>query len=155
MQCACAILSSVPCPPLHYFPTLSHKRHDFRKKNIIEHKICVLIFSTTFVWNISHFTNNWARYDQKMYIGLHVKYPILLSDCNEIWILSEYFLKILKYQISWKSVQWEPSCSMRTDGPTGTTKLIVVLRDFSKAHFNFNCSAKLYFDTQHLSYFHQ
>jgi hypothetical protein len=28
--------------------TLSHKRHDFRKK-AIEHKMCVLIFSTIFV----------------------------------------------------------------------------------------------------------
>jgi hypothetical protein len=26
--------------------TLSHKRHDFRKKNFIEYKLCVLIFST-------------------------------------------------------------------------------------------------------------
>jgi len=32
-QCACAILSSVPCPTLQYFPTLSHKRHNFRKKS--------------------------------------------------------------------------------------------------------------------------
>ena len=29
-----------------YFSTLSHKRNDFRK-NVTEHKICVLIFSTT------------------------------------------------------------------------------------------------------------
>jgi len=28
------------------------------------------------------------------------------------------FRKILKYQISWKSVQWEASRSMRTDGRT-------------------------------------
>ena len=27
---------------------------DFRKK-ITEHKMCVLIFSTTFAWNISHY----------------------------------------------------------------------------------------------------
>ena len=29
------------------------------------------------------------------------------------------FEKVLKYRISCKSVQWEPSCSMRTDGWTG------------------------------------
>jgi len=36
------------CPTLQYFSTLSHKRHDFRRE-VIENKICVLIFSTTFV----------------------------------------------------------------------------------------------------------
>jgi hypothetical protein len=39
MQCACAILSSVPCPALQYFSTLSHKRHDFQGRKVIEHKI--------------------------------------------------------------------------------------------------------------------
>ena len=28
--------------------TLSHKRHDF-KKEVIEHKMCISVFSTTFV----------------------------------------------------------------------------------------------------------
>jgi hypothetical protein len=31
-----------------YFSTLSHKRRNFRRKTI-EHKMCILIFSTTFV----------------------------------------------------------------------------------------------------------
>ena len=65
MQRACAILSSVACLPLQYFSTLSHERHDFRGGEVTEHKMCVLISFTTFVWNISHSKKNWARYDKK------------------------------------------------------------------------------------------
>jgi hypothetical protein len=39
------IMSSVACPALPNFSSLSHKRRDFRKK-VIKHKTCVLIFST-------------------------------------------------------------------------------------------------------------
>jgi len=46
-----------------------------------------------------------------VYIGLHVKYPLFLSDFNG----TLFFSIIIKYQISWKSVQWEPSCSMWAD----------------------------------------
>jgi hypothetical protein len=42
---------------------------------------------------------------KKMYIGLHVKYPLFTSDFNEIWILSTIFRIIFKYKISRKSVQ--------------------------------------------------
>ena len=38
-----------------------------------------------------------------------------------------------KHNISWKSVQWEPSCSMWTDGQAGRrtdmTKQVVAFRD--------------------------
>jgi hypothetical protein len=62
------ILSPVVCPALTYFSTLSYKRHDLRKK-FIEHKVCVLIFSTVFVRNICHSKKNSARYYHKcMYV---------------------------------------------------------------------------------------
>ena len=44
-----------------YFFTLPHKRHSF-PKIITEYKICVSIFSTTFIGNISHWKKNSARY---------------------------------------------------------------------------------------------
>ena len=39
------------------FFSLSHKGKDFRK-NVIEHKMCVLIFSINFVCNVSHSNDN-------------------------------------------------------------------------------------------------
>jgi hypothetical protein len=40
----------VASPALIYFSTLSHKRHDL-PKNVIEHKMCVLIFSAISIGN--------------------------------------------------------------------------------------------------------
>ena len=71
---------------------------------------------------------------------MNIKCPLFLSHFNENWIFSADFRKLLKYQISWKSVQWEPSCSMatdgRTDGPTHMTKLTVAFRSFADASKN-------------------
>jgi hypothetical protein len=55
------VLSYVACLALPYFSTLSHEGHDFRKE-VIEHKMYVLISFTTFVWHISHSRKNSARY---------------------------------------------------------------------------------------------
>ena len=62
------------------------------------------------------------RNEQDMIKNVHrssCKVPLLfLSDCNETWIFLEIFRKILKYQVSCKSVRWVPSCSIRTDART-------------------------------------
>jgi hypothetical protein len=108
------LLSSVACLAQPYVSTLSHKRHDFREK-AIEPKICVLTFSTTFVCNILI-----LRRIERDIINVHrsscTKCPLFLSDFNETWTLVTDFRKLHKYQISWTSVQWEPSYSTWTDG---------------------------------------
>ena len=45
----------------------------------------------------------------------------------------QIFEKILKNEILLKSVQWETSCFMRTDGQTDMTKLTVAFREFANA----------------------
>jgi hypothetical protein len=55
-------ISSVAYPALQYFSTLSHKWHDF-PETVIEHTMCVSIFSTTFVGNIFNSKKKLATYD--------------------------------------------------------------------------------------------
>ena len=56
----CHVISSpVVSPAIQHVSTLSHKRHNFRRK-ITEEKMCFI--STTFAWNISNSTKNSATY---------------------------------------------------------------------------------------------
>ena len=61
-----------------------------------------------------------------------MKCRLFLTNFNEIRIFSTDFRKQLKDKVSSKSVQWEPSCSMRTDkltdGRRDIMKLIVAFR---------------------------
>jgi hypothetical protein len=52
------------------------------------------------VWNISHSKKNAVRYDKKcilVFIGLHVKYPLVLSGFNESLIFAIRFGKIFNF----------------------------------------------------------
>ena len=86
---------------------------------------------------ISHSKKNTTRYDQKMYIGLLVKYPLLLSDLNETWIFSTVFRtnSNIKFHANPSSggrvVPWG-----QTDGQTDMMNLIAVFRDFTNAPKN-------------------
>ena len=64
------------CPALQSFSTFSHKRHDIRRK-VTEHKMGFLIFSTTFVRNISHSKKKCSRYDKNVYWS-SCKIPLIL-----------------------------------------------------------------------------
>jgi hypothetical protein len=72
-----------------------------------------------------------------MYIGLYVKYPQFLSDFNETSIFSTDIRKTPKFEISRKSVQREPSCSIQTDEQTDRltdiTNVIVAFRNFANS----------------------
>jgi hypothetical protein len=85
------ILWSVVCPAVPYISTLSHKRHDFRKK-VIEYKMCVL----TFLQLLSATFLILRRIQLDITINVHrssCKVPLFLSDFNETWILWHIFEK--------------------------------------------------------------
>jgi len=99
----------------------------------VEHNVCVLIFSTVLLEKFLVL----RRVQRDTIVNIHrssCKVPVNLV---RVWwklnFLSTKFRKILKYRISWKYVQWQPSFSMRTDGQTDMAKLIVAFRNFANA----------------------
>jgi hypothetical protein len=140
MQCTCATLSSVVCPAVTYFSTLSNKRHGFRKKKIIEHKMCVLIISIGFVWNISHCKKNWARHDHKCNRPSFIV-PVILV--RFLWLLKNtqtpIILKIrpmgagLFREEGQAQRRRDRQTDERTEGRTDMIKLILAFRNFAKA----------------------
>jgi hypothetical protein len=75
------ILSSVLCLVWQYVSTSSQNRHDFRKE-VIEHKMGVLIFATI----LSQTSLILRRIQRDIVINvksLHLKYSLFLSGFNE------------------------------------------------------------------------
>ena len=102
------MLSYVACPAAPFFSTLSHKQHNIQVEKKLFNTRCALRFSLKLLSE----TFLILRRTQKkilpyMYIRLHWKYQLFLSDFNQTLITSKYFWNILKNQISWKSVHWE------------------------------------------------
>jgi len=73
------------------FSALPHKRHEFRRK-VIEHKKCVLIFSTNFFFKyvILRRTEND---NLRIYKRLHVKYPLLYHTLTKLKLSLQIFEK--------------------------------------------------------------
>ena len=62
----------------HIFPYYLKKRGEFwRKKKVVEQKMCVSIFSTTFFWNGPYSVNNSAMYYHKLHTS-SCKVPVIL-----------------------------------------------------------------------------
>jgi hypothetical protein len=135
MQRACAILSSVTCTALQYFSTLSNKRHDFRKKKKkVPNPKCVCWFYLRLLSQKFYILRiNERDMITNVYWSSCKSHVRFYRQLNFLWT---DFRKILKYQNLWKSVQLEPSLSMRTDGQTDMTKLIVAFRNFANAPKN-------------------
>jgi hypothetical protein len=83
------IVTSMVCVPLPHSSSLSYKWHDFRNK-VIQHKMCRFVFSTSFVWNISHSEKNPARSCHKCtQIFTQNTYLLFLPDADEFSRLSK------------------------------------------------------------------
>ena len=119
MQWASAILSSIACLARAYFSSLSHKRHDLRGGGrVIKPKVCVLLLSASFVWNVFHSKKNSATY-------YHTCAQVFMYSNRyycEIWIKLEFsrqiFEKYSNIKLCENSCSGRNGCSMRTDRQT-------------------------------------
>ena len=114
-----------------FFDIIS-KTARFSKKNRYWTWSGVSSSSTTSVRNISHCKKKWERYNKKCILVFtwsnFYSFPILMK----LEFSRKMFRKIIKYQILWKSVRWELSCSVRRDGQTDRL-------DESNSHFSQFC----------------
>jgi hypothetical protein len=118
---------------VHLFSILAHYLINGEKKVVTEQKTCVSIFSTTFVWKISH-SENWAKYDQKC-ILVFVWCTVILARLQRTSNFLDWFSK--NAQISdVRKIRPEGAelfLAGQTDGRTYMTKLTVAFCNFANA----------------------
>ena len=117
----------VACLDLPWFSALARKWHAFRER-IIEHKMRVFILSTI-LSETFFLLRIIQRSTVTMYVRIHVKYLLFLSDFNETWIFSTYFKKYSNINF-----HENPSRGSRVFPcqQTSMTKLTVTFRNFAK-----------------------
>jgi hypothetical protein len=131
--CMCRIVTcGLSCSTI--FSTLSHKGQKFRKK-LLNMK-CVFCVSLQLMFETFLILRRTERDTIKMYIGLHIKYPLFSSYFNEI------FLDIFSKNTRNIKFYTNPSSRSRivprgrTAAQTDMTKLIVAFRNFANATKN-------------------
>jgi len=143
IQSACAILYCHLWPVRFYsaFPHYLTKGVVSGKK-VTEHKMSVVVFSTTFAWNTSHLRRNGRDMDKNVHMSL-CKVPVILFRFKEMKIPRQIFGIIRIYQLPCKIRQVAAKLfhaggwmEWRTDRQTDMTNLIVAFRYWANAPKN-------------------
>jgi len=99
--------------------------------------MCILNSCTRFVWDF-FIRRRIERGIIIMYIGLHVKYLLVLSDCKKTLIFSTDVQQLVKYLKSVK-IRWVRAELFHAGGrkdKTDMTKPIIAFRSFAKVPEN-------------------
>ena len=124
------MLSSVACPAVQYFSTLSHKQYDFREKEKFTEKQNVFLFSLRLSSEAFLFLK---RTDWNM-----IKYEYWSSrkvprySCQNLMKLSQQSFERYSSIKFHENPSSGMSCSMRTEG-TDTMKTRLAFRNFVKS----------------------
>jgi hypothetical protein len=131
-----AIISTTVCPLNSIF--LDYLINAQFSKNIVQHKMWGLIYSTSFGSDISHTTYNWANYGEKCILvfmsSARYSYPILIKLEFPQLIFEKYWnIKIHEYPSSASWVVPRGHTDGRTEGQSDTTEIIIDFGNFAKA----------------------
>ena len=125
--CACSLrypARNTHVPHCHLWPFQLYNilPHYLINSTIFEKKLLnikhVFWFSQHVTFETFSFQEELSEIWSKIYLDLHAKHLLFLSESNETWIFSTDVQKIFKHQISRNSVQWKQSCSVGTDVQT-------------------------------------